>query len=212
MAGVVGAVGGLLVGVFFAWWLPQRRYARVGDVTRLVPRCSAVLAVPVVAALCGAIAAMQDSVWFAVGLAVYLAAGVAIVWIDLDVHRIPDRVLAPTVGALLVTTSWGSVTDGPQVWLHAGLGAAGVGLFFVVLAVVGSMGRGDVKLALVTGMMLGPLGWPVVVAAVVAAVLVGALVGVVMLVRGHRGSDHFAFGPAIVAGAALAATWVDLAA
>ena len=84
-------------------------------------------------------------------------AGRGVVWIDLDVHRVPDRVLRRWAPALLaaVLLAAPAATAGWGVLVTAILAAAAMAALFFVLAVVGSMGLGDVKLAGVTGLMLG---------------------------------------------------------
>ena len=86
----------------------------------------------------------------------------------------------------------------------------GLGVIFLGLALAGSMGLGDVKLAAVTGLLLGWLGWPAVVLGTVSAFLLAAVVAVVLLVRGAPRTSHLAFGPAIIAGAAVAVLRVGL--
>ncbi|MGF0118752.1 prepilin peptidase [Promicromonospora sp. Marseille-Q5078] len=172
---------------------------------RLKARLGARIAVVAGCAAAGAIAAGQAAPWVAAGVGVYLVAAVALVWIDLDVHRIPDRILGPTAAGLVVTLLWGGIVEGPQVWLQAAVGAAAFGLPFLLLALFGPMGRGDVKLAVVTGLLVGPMGWSAGVTAIAGTFLLGGLVGAGMLLRGRRRDDHLAYGPMIIAGAALAA-------
>jgi leader peptidase (prepilin peptidase)/N-methyltransferase len=136
---------------------------------------------------------------------VYLLGGVALTWIDLDVHRIPDRVLvwwAPVIGVGLVGAA--ARTGQWDLVLGAVLGALGLGAVFLGLAWWGSMGLGDVKLAVVTGMLLGCLGLDAVVTALVAGFAAAAAAGVVLLACGADRRSHIAFGPAIVVGAAVA--------
>jgi leader peptidase (prepilin peptidase)/N-methyltransferase len=105
----------------------------------------------------------------------------------------PRLLLAAAAG----TAGWG-------VLVTALLAAAAMAALFLVLAVVGSMGLGDVKLAGVTGLMLGALGWSAVTTGVVAGFGAGAVAALWLLVRGASRDSHLAFGPAIIIGAAVA--------
>ena len=199
---LAGAITGALAGA--AGWhrLRTGTYRRDDDVARL-PLKRAWVLVPLAAAG-GAVAGLApDPLRAAAWL--YLVVGAAITWIDLDVHRIPDAITrwwAPVLAATLlvsaaITGQWGMLG-----WAAAGAGVLG-GLFFV-LALVSSMGLGDVKLAAITGLLLGPLGWSGLATAALATFLLPALAALVLLARGAGRRAHLAFGPGIVAGAAVA--------
>ena len=68
----------------------------------------------------------------------------------------------------------------------------------------GSLGAGDVKLAVPTGLILGWDGGLALVVGAVLAFVVGGLwaVGVIVTGRGTR-STHIAFGPCIILGTVL---------
>ncbi len=206
LTGALGLVGGLLL-----WrWLRTGRYRTGGaavptgysDSPRLDLRASWM--VVLLGGVGGALAAFAPASLVPAAF-VYLLGGAALVWIDLDVHRIPDavtRVWAPLVVIALVVAA---LTSGDYIGLlWALVGAAGMGGLFLLMALVASMGLGDVKLAVVTGLVVGPLGFSGVLTAVVVAYALGALAGVVLLVRGAGRKAHLAFGPGIVAGAAVA--------
>jgi len=78
--------------------------------------------------------------------------------------------------------------------------------------VTGGIGMGDVKFALVTGWMLGTIGWSAVWwGHVVAFVIAGVVVAGGWLLRGWRRESPVPFGPfmglgVIVAGAAILAS------
>ncbi len=127
--------------------------------------------------------------------------------IDLDVHRLPDAIQLPAYPVLLVLLAAASWAAGS--WNSLGRAVlAGLALlaFFLVLALVGAgMGLGDVKLAGLLGMLLGWLGWSHALVGAVAGILLGGVVGGVLLVtRRATGSAEFAYGPPLLAGAALA--------
>lgn len=120
-------------------------------------------------------------------------------WIDLEARLIPDRLLAvAVVGALLVAISWP-----PAPWQSALFGAVLLGGFTLLLALFsrGGLGGGDVKLAAVIGLYLGPLAG---VLALLAAFLGAGLWAALMLATHRRqGRDSFALAPYLAAAAAL---------
>ena len=138
--------------------------------------------------------------------------GVALASIDLDVHRLPDVLVLPSVPAVLVLLA-------RAVGLAAGSGGrsggprspalvlfAGYFLLMIVSPGGGGLGFGDVKLALVLGMLLGWVGWGPVMVSVMAAFVLGGLASVVLLaLRRVSRQSSIAFGPAMIAGA-----WVAL--
>ncbi len=62
------------------------------------------------------------------------------------------------------------------------------------------------RLAGVTGLLLGLHGWGTVVRGTVAAVILGGLAAVLLLAAGRRRTSELAFGPAVVVGALIAVT------
>jgi leader peptidase (prepilin peptidase)/N-methyltransferase len=136
----------------------------------------------------------------------YLAAiAVALALIDLDVHRLPDKIVLPSYlvgGALLAGAS---VAAGDyQPLLRAAIGLAGMWLMYLLLALVypGGMGFGDVKLAGVLGMYLAWLGWSeLAVGAFLAFLLGGVVGGGLMAVRRAGRKSKIPFGPFMLLGA-----------
>lgn len=141
----------------------------------------------------------------------YLAAiSVALVLIDLDVHRLPDVIVLPSyvVGlALLAVASAnpGGASDWPAL-LRGCAAAVALVLFYFVLVVIrpGGMGLGDVKLAGVLGLYLGWAGWASVVVGWFAAFLLGGVFGgALMLMRRAGRKTAIPFGPWMILGAAV---------
>lgn len=196
--GALGLVGGVLL-----WrWLRTGGYRIAADTPRL--RLGASWSVILLAGAGGVAAGFAPAALVPAAL-VYLLGGAALIWIDQDVHRIPDaftRIWAPGVVVALVMAALVTGNYGSLLWALAG--AAGMGALFLVMAFIASMGFGDVKLATVTGLVVGPIGVSGVVITVVAAYALAALVGVTLLLRGAGRKAHVAFGPSIVAGAAVA--------
>jgi leader peptidase (prepilin peptidase) / N-methyltransferase len=121
--------------------------------------------------------------------------------IDLEHHIIPNRITA--LGAVLALLI-GVTLDpaGEPERLIAGAGAGGF-LLIAALAYPAGMGMGDVKLAAIMGLFLGPP----VAAAILIALLTGVLVGAVIIARkGAREGRKTAvpFGPFLASGALVA--------
>jgi leader peptidase (prepilin peptidase)/N-methyltransferase len=138
-------------------------------------------------------------------------AAIALTLTDLDVRRLPDRILVPGAAGALALLTAGALADGePWAALRAlGGGAAYfVLLLGVALAARGGFGFGDVKLGVLLGMVLAFRSWAVLVVGAFAAFAVGGLVAVGLLLARRAGrKDAIPFGPAMVAGAALALVW-----
>ncbi len=144
------------------------------------------------------------------------SAGVALWFIDLEHHRLPDAIVLPLYPVTVVGLAFAGVIDGEWPLGEALAGAA------AWLALIGGlwlltrgrgMGFGDVKLAPVLGATLGWVAFPSAVVGLLAAFLLGGLVGIVLMVTGRasRGTQ-IPFGPYLLAGALIgllagAAVW-----
>ncbi len=139
------------------------------------------------------------------------AAGVLLGVIDLRERLLPNRVLLPaTVGALLLLTVAAGAGDRWDDLLRAVLagGAAFAVLLVMALVSPAGMGMGDVKLAALLGLLLGWLGWPVVLLGFLLGFLAQALLGLALIAARRAGRrTELPFGPALVLGTALAAGW-----
>ena len=139
---------------------------------------------------------------------VLAAALVLLTVTDLQHHLLPNRVVLPALalGAVLLLVS--ALVD--SRWDDLGRAVAGAGLLFVgylVLAVAApaGMGMGDVKLAALLGLYLGWLSWDAVLLGAAAGFVVQAVLSLVLLAaRRIDLRDELPFGPAMLAGAALA--------
>lgn len=156
----------------------------------------------------GTVAGLHGWSWLFVGAWVFVVAGAVLAWVDLDVHRIPRRMVAPLGWVLLLVVVAAAATGGGWILLlRAAAGAGVMGGVFLVLALAGSMGLGDVRLATITGLLMGAYGWTSVAVAVLVGFGVAAMAAVGLLVSGVHRSAHVAFGPAIILGAAIAIAW-----
>lgn len=130
-----------------------------------------------------------------------LPAWLAIAERDLREHLVPDPLSWGSVAVLLVGFGIAAVQLGqPDELLRACLAAAVFGLSSGVLALVTSLGWGDVKLSLSLGLALGWQGWPVLLAGAGLALTAGALWAAVLLARGRERSAHIPLGPCWIIG------------
>lgn len=154
------------------------------------------------AAAYGRSAALPALLWVA-------GAGVALFVIDLDSHRLPDRIVLPSYPVVAALLVGGGVLGGDLPAIRA------VSSALLWLALYGAlwfgtsgrgMGLGDVKLAGLLGLLLGWLGWGPSVLGLFAGFAVGAVVGVGLLAAGRvTRRTPVPHGPFMLIGAALGA-------
>ena len=136
----------------------------------------------------------------------YLAAiSIALAFIDLEHHRLPDAIVLPSylVGIVLLSTS--SILSGDFTALIRGaIGLVAMTIAYLILAIVwkGSMGFGDVKLAGVLGLFLGWSSWGSLFVGSLGAFFLGGIFGLVLiLLRKTTRKSGIPFGPWMVLGA-----------
>jgi leader peptidase (prepilin peptidase) / N-methyltransferase len=224
-----GAVAGLLAGAAFRATVFRFSAAPDGQVAgkcarcgapasrRLAIRCGqcrASLGVPLVLELAtaavltlllGRFGGQPDVVAFAF----FGAIGVALAAIDIAAQRLPDRLTLPAYPILIAMLGVAALLGGDAAALgRALLGCLALSGCFLVLALVrpGHLGGGDIKLAGLTGLLLGWLGWPALIAGAALAFVLSAIVSLALLAA-RRITLHSAmsFGPFLVAGTVLAA-------
>ena len=146
-----------------------------------------------------------------VAFALLALACALLVVIDLAVYRLPDVIVGPMYPILLVALTVQAAVDGD--WSRLGRAAAAgavlaLGYFVLALLVPSGLGLGDVKLAGLLGAFLGWAGWPNVFVGTLAAFSLNGIVAVVLLLSRHATrKSATAFGPWMVAGAAIGALW-----
>lgn len=115
---------------------------------------------------------------------------------DLEFRIVPDRIVLPAAAVVLLLNT---LRDPSAEWI---LGAAGMFLFLLVVALINreGMGMGDVKLGFLIGAALGR-GALLALVVAVAAAFVPALV---LLVSGRGRKATMAFAPFLAAGAVVA--------
>lgn len=140
------------------------------------------------------------------------AVTVALAAIDIDVQRLPDTIVLPSIPVAIILIGIGVAADsGATGWwplVRALIG--GVVLFAVYFAIVfvypAGMGMGDVKLAALIGLYLGWFGWGPLAVGWFAAFLLGGVFAVVLMVVRRAGrKSAVAFGPWMLVGA-----WVGM--
>lgn len=136
-----------------------------------------------------------------------LAIGAWLIVIDARTHRLPNRIVLPTLGALLALILIEAVITG-EWWtlIRAAAGMLILGGFYAVLRSMsgGGVGGGDVKLAAAIGLVLGWHGWQALAVGAAAAFVLGAVFALTLMAfrRANR-STRIAFGPWMIIGAVL---------
>ena len=119
---------------------------------------------------------------------------------DLEHQVIPNRIVFPAIGVALVARI-AFFPDHAWVWPLAGLGA-GLILFLPGLIRKGSIGMGDVKLAILLGVALGGA---VITALLIASVSLAPVALWILITRGASArQDAIPFGPFLALGGILA--------
>ncbi|MGN7949551.1 prepilin peptidase [Microbacterium sp. 22215] len=133
--------------------------------------------------------------------------GCRLMVIDIHSHRLPDRIVLPTLAALLVLTAVDALVSGESARLTgAAFGMAILGGFYAALRLLSreGMGGGDVKLAAVIGLVLGWHGWQALAVGAASAFVLGALHALALMAsRRADGSTRIAFGPWMITGAMI---------
>jgi leader peptidase (prepilin peptidase) / N-methyltransferase len=195
--------------------LPAGRCAGCGD--RIGARAYAVELAALAAAGLVAVAAVAGgrSPWEAVAFAGWAAVAVALSFVDLAVHRLPDRLTLPAGAWVLAWLGVDALTgEAGSGWLRALIAAGSCGLAFALITLVfgaRGFGLGDAKMALGAGAVLGWLGWTALVAGLLLSFLASGLTATVLLVARRVGrKDTLPFGPFLAAGTLVTLAWVGL--
>ncbi|HYY04227.1 MAG TPA: prepilin peptidase [Gaiellaceae bacterium] len=133
--------------------------------------------------------------------AFFCAVLVAISAIDAEHRIIPNRIVVPSAGIVLVANTL--LTPSPQ-WALGALGASGF-LLAAALAYPAGMGMGDVKLALLMGAALGKT----VSVALMIGMFAAMAPGIAILVKHGKAGRKMGlpFGPFLALGSVVALFW-----
>jgi leader peptidase (prepilin peptidase)/N-methyltransferase len=140
-------------------------------------------------------------------LPAFAGVGIALALIDLELRILPNAIVLPSYPVLAVLLTASAAWQ--QDWwplARAGLGAAALLGFFLVLALIvpAGMGWGDVKLAGLLGGVLAYLSWSALLVGGFSSFVLGAVVGVALIGAGRDGRrKSIPFGPFMIAGALL---------
>lgn len=135
-----------------------------------------------------------------------------VTWTDIDTMEIPDGChIAIAVLAVISFIISTAILHGVNEYTVTGVKLASriigmlcisMPMLIMALALPGAFGGGDIKLMMAGGLFLG---WKLTVVAAVLALLTGGLWGILLLITKKKGrKEHFAFGPFLCAGMALA--------
>ncbi len=134
---------------------------------------------------------------------VLATAGAQLAKIDIAHHLLPNRLVAPLLGAgiLLLSVPAGVAGEAGNL-LRGAAGAVILFVFYLFLALTSKngLGMGDVKLAAPLGLYLGYLGWPQLFYGGALGFVAGGVVSVVLLLK-NRGNTprEVPYGPSMLA-------------
>ncbi len=141
----------------------------------------------------------------------YIASVLIVLFVyDLKHYLIPDKVLLPAVGiAFLYRLFEGLINSNFKLQISNYLVAVLIGAgFFLAIFLISKgewMGFGDVKLAVLMGLLLGVEN---ILVALFLAFFFGAIIGIIMMFLGKKGlKSEIPFGPFLIFGTFLAFFW-----
>lgn len=132
---------------------------------------------------------------------------VPLIVIDVRSHRLPNLLVLPGYAVLLTAMLGTWWQEGEFPWLSVAA-AAGYFVFLYLLAWLGGMGMGDVKLAGVLGGASGLVSLQAVVMSPVFAFLAAGLVSLVVWALTRTSKTRIPFGPFLLVGFWLAVALV----
>lgn len=207
-ATVITAVVAFIVGAALGWW-PLAAWTQHSTKGERMPLRTVRIAGAVITAVTFAALALRFEIaWILPALLVFAASATVLTMVDLAEKRLPNAVIFPTlaaVGVLLVPSTWAVGSWMTLVWALAGSAAMFAVYFVLALISPKSMGMGDVKLALVIGLLLGWFGLTAWLIGLLAAFIVGGVIAIVaLLLRRVTLKGSIPFGPSMLAGALIA--------
>ena len=144
----------------------------------------------------------------AAGALVFIAAMIALTFIDFDKQLLPDDITLPLLWAGLLFNVWGVFTDLASAVLGAAVGYLVLwSIYWAFKLATGKegMGYGDFKLLAAIGAWLG---WQMLPLTILMSSFVGAIVGIVLIVLARQGRNvPIPFGPYLAAAGVIALFW-----
>jgi leader peptidase (prepilin peptidase)/N-methyltransferase len=144
--------------------------------------------------------------WIIPAYAWWAVLGVALCFIDIASHRLPDRLTWPAAGGFLLLAGLAASHGYAGPWLRAALSAVLLTVALGICALIWprGLGRGDAKYGAAIGAAAGWTSWLAVYTAIVTATLLGTLVGIAF-VMAHKASrrTQVPFGPLLFLGTLL---------
>lgn len=220
LAGVSGAIGGLLVPRVLAGLArssdsrapvdaeesaDRAAFVQLADTTGLGTGCALAAAAGSVVAAWHLGSAAVLAAW------VYLSVvGVLLGLVDWRTRLLPTAVIAPSYAVVAAILAIASGVDGS--WdnaVRAALGWLAAGGFFFALWLVHprGLGYGDVRLSGLLGMALAWLGWAELVVGIYAAFCLGAVGGALLALLRLVDRRRYPFGPFMLLGALVGLLW-----
>jgi len=177
-------------------WLPRSHCPQCNR--RIGPRTGTLEAVTV--GTTSVLATTTDDPLVLAAVLVFAVAGTTLGFIDLAVHRLPNRLTQPTFAIAFTLLAMDAVwMHRPNAFLAALAGAATGAGVYLLLAFLGG-GVGDIQLSLSTGLILGWHSWATALAGTVAGLALTSVCALGMVLAGRRKrGDHIAHGPGIIA-------------
>lgn len=145
----------------------------------------------------------------------FIASALIVIFVyDLKYYIIPNKIIYPTILVALTFVIWGlirnldlEIRNLQSLFAEFGLSMVGA-LFFLLLVLLSKeewMGMGDVKLAVLMGLILG---WPKILPALFLAFVAGALVGLFLITLGKKTlKSQLSFGPFLILGTFVSLFW-----
>lgn len=144
----------------------------------------------------------------AAGGMIFVAAMVALTFIDFDTQLLPDDITLPLLWTGLIFNLFGTYTDLSSAVVGAVAGYLSLwSVYWLFRLATGKegMGFGDFKLLAAIGAWLG---WQMLPLVILASSVVGAVVGIALIVFVRRGRDvPIPFGPYLAAAGLIALFW-----
>lgn len=150
---------------------------------------------------------------FLVPLLLFFASvSIALMMIDFDTMTLPNVIVYPSIIISAVyLTILAALTNAWANMATSALAAVVLCLFYFAIYVLSrgrGLGFGDVKLALVLGLMLGWFGWGAVIVGTFAAFFIGGIPGAILMATGViKKGKAIPFGPMLLIGAWFGMLW-----